>query len=229
MVLIKILSRRLFKDVLSASQDQLAMEFLTPLYNSYLPWSTAAIRPSGIVKIINEILIYKRRCIVECGGGISTLFIAQILKKQGGHLYTIEHDQEWSLILKGQIDKLELNEYVSVITSPLVKSDLSIANSEQFWYDHAQIKQNIHNISIDLLLVDGPPAYLKTLRYSRYPALIFFQPYFAKDYSIILDDIDRVGERKIIKEWQKLTKIDFDKFLIDGGLAIGRTKKTFTV
>lgn len=226
---VKPVVQALFRDLLITSQDQLAMEFLAPLYKTYLPWSSSAIRPSGLVKIINEIIIYKRRTIVECGGGISTIFIAQILKEKGGHLYTIEHDEEWSSILKKQIDELGLGDYVSIIAAPLLKSDLSIGDGEQLWYDHVKIKENLQNISIDFLIVDGPPAYLESTKYARYPALIFFQPYLAEDYTIILDDINRSGEKEIVSKWEELSKINFSKFLIEGGIAIGRTNKTFTV
>ena len=221
------LSCQIFRHSLAATKDQLAMQLLRPLYDTYVPWSESAIRPSGIVKILNEILIYKRHCVVECGGGISTLFIAKILKMKGGHLYTIEHDEEWSIILKEQIDQLGLNEYISLITAPLINSKLSIG--DLLWYDQDIISSKIGNISIDLLLIDGPLAYLKENQYSRYPAVPFFQSYFAKDYSVILDDINRLGEREIVKMWENLTGIHFDKFLIDGGLAIGRTKNSFTV
>ncbi|WP_228060077.1 class I SAM-dependent methyltransferase [Plectonema radiosum] len=213
-------------DLLVAAKDQLAMEYLRPLHDLYIPWSESAIRPSGMVKILNEILIYKRRCIVECGGGVSTIFIAKMLKMKGGHLYTIENDKEWSIILKQQIDELGLTEYVTLINAPLAKSDLSIG--DLLWYDQEIIRNQIDNLDIDFLIVDGPLAYLKEIQYSRYPAVPFFRSYFAKDYSIALDDINRFGEREIIKKWKTLTGIQFDRFFIDGGIAIGRTNKTFT-
>ena len=64
------------------------MQILAPLTTAYQPWSIFAIRPSGLVKVLNEIVINRRRCIVECGGGISTVYIAKLLQQQGqGHLY----------------------------------------------------------------------------------------------------------------------------------------------
>jgi len=81
-------------------KDILAMQYLAPLSKTYLPWTIASMRPSGLVKVLNDIVVNRRYCIVECGGGVSTYYIASLIKERGGHLYTIEHDKAWVSILK---------------------------------------------------------------------------------------------------------------------------------
>lgn len=62
-------------------------------------------RPSGLVAVLNEILINSRTSIVECGGGISTFYIAKLIQENGGHLYSIEHELSWAIFLEKQLKR----------------------------------------------------------------------------------------------------------------------------
>src|SRR5438093_6942309 len=82
-------------------RDAMALEVLAPLSLSYLPWSQAAMRPSGLVAVLNDIVINGRVRIVECGSGISTFYIARLLRelrslRRAGRIHTIEHDEPWA-------------------------------------------------------------------------------------------------------------------------------------
>jgi predicted O-methyltransferase YrrM len=57
-----------------------------------MPWPGSAIAPSALRTILNEIEINSRNIIVEFGCGISTLYIAKVLKNTEGHITTIEND-----------------------------------------------------------------------------------------------------------------------------------------
>ena len=213
--------RFLYRRFLLENKDLMAMQYLSPLSEVYLPWTSYAIRPSALVTIINEIIINNRTSILECGGGISTIYIAKILKQRGGHLYTIEHDPEWAKELQKQLDKQDLAQYVSLIAAPLEKCPSGFNSSDcSFWYSLDILKQALENIRIDLLLVDGPPASDRHGKYTRYPAVPFLKQYFASDYAVILDDINRSGEQKIAQKWQQELDIHFKKHLIEGGIAI---------
>ncbi|MCP2728789.1 class I SAM-dependent methyltransferase [Limnofasciculus baicalensis] len=208
-------------------KDILAMQYLAPLSKTYLPWTVAAMRPSGLVKVLNEIVVNRRSYIVECGGGISTYYIASLIKERGGHLYTIEHDKEWSNILREFIAIQNLDEFVSIIVAPLVKTSLAI--NECSWYNEDIIRDAVGDLKIDLLLVDGPPANQDQKMYSRYPAVPFFKPFLSEDYTIILDDINRKGEQEILQKWEKYLEISFSQYLINGSIAIGRSKTSWTI
>lgn len=219
-----------YQHFLLENKDILAMHYLKPIFDDYLPWNSYAIRPSGLVKIINEITINNRTGILECGGGISTIYIAKILQKSGGHLYTIEHDADWVKFLKKLLAQHDLTPYVSIVTAPLEDCPFSVDRSDRYshrWYSLDTLKNALNNVKIDLLIVDGPPAYTKKTMYDRYPAVPFFQQYFASDYAIILDDIGRSGEKTITARWQNELGINFRRYPIQGGIAIAYSQAKF--
>jgi predicted O-methyltransferase YrrM len=211
-----------------SSHDAVAMQVLAPLSKTYQPWSTFALRPSGLVKILNEIIINRRRCIVECGGGISTVYIATLLQQQGqGHLYTLEDNLGWIEVLRALLKEQGLSDYVTVIPAPLAACELALENN--LWYDLTAFRSQFTTSTIDLLLVDGPPAYDKPRRLSRYPALPALRDLLAPDFAVILDDINRSGEAEIIVKWAAEFNLTFEKYLYDGDIAIARTQGGYHV
>ena len=72
------------------------------------------------------------------------------------------------------------------------------------------------------MLVDGPPAYDEYIKYSRYPAVPYFRSQLARNFSVIIDDANRSGEREIIKRWQEILNLDFE--IGDGDIAIATFK-----
>lgn len=208
------------QEIISNQKDILAANYLAPLSTSYLPWSGYAMRPSGLVKVLNEIFINHCSVIVECGGGISTFYIARLLNNRGGHLYTIEHNEEWIDLLQEQLEKERLAHLVTSIYAPLKSTNLSLENLP--WYDTEAIREKLsQDKKIDLLLVDGPPAYEETIKYSRYPAVPYFLSQLTRDFTIVIDDANRSGEQEIVKRWEKLLKIEFE--MADGEIAIAKT------
>lgn len=217
-----------YQHFLLENKDLLAMHYLTPIFDDYLPWNSYAIRPSGLVKIINEITINNRTSILECGGGISTIYMAKILQKSGGHLYTIEHDADWVKFLKKLLAQHDLTSYVSILTAPLEDCPFSVGRGDRIiWYSLDTLKDALNNVEIDLLIVDGPPAYTKKTMYARYPAVPFLKQYFASDYAVILDDIGRSGEKIIVSQWQNELGINFQRYPIQGGIAIAYSQDKF--
>lgn len=209
-------------------KDSLAMEYLRPLCTTYLPWSSAAMRPSGLVKVLNEIILNQRKTIVECGGGISTFLMAKVIKEYSGKIYTIEHNKEWYVYLESLLKRHKLRENVNIIFAPLVPSKFSLFG-ENYWYDCECIDRKIPKKEVDFLIVDGPPSFPIKNKYSRYPAVPFFWEYLSEDYTILLDDINRQGEQEIIYSWEREFDIKFEKFYVDGGVAIYRKKCNYAI
>jgi hypothetical protein len=222
-----IVLNTLGKYLLFPLKDALAMQYLMPLSQSYLPWTGYSIRPSGLVKIINEIIINQRTQILECGGGISTIYIARLLKDRGGRLYSIENDARWAGIIKNILEAEGLAEFVSIIVAPLAQSQFGLDGN--YWYDEAIVKNAIADTKVDLLIVDGPTATTEATSSARYPAVPFFRSYFASDYAVVLDDIIRSGEQEIVSKWEKELKITFRNYAIDGGIAVGHAKYKYTI
>lgn len=192
-------------------EDALAIQYLGPLMGNYLPWSGYALRPSGLVQILNTILIRKHLTVVECGGGVSTLYIARLFHQNNwnGQLYCLENNLDWLNFLKDLLARERLSDYVNLIHAPLGPCDLALGELD--WYSQEKIRQQLpENLTIDCLFVDGPPAYQTEIQYSRFPALPFFQQQLAPHSTVILDDINRPGEQEILRRWQALLNTSFD-------------------
>ncbi|MBE9030554.1 class I SAM-dependent methyltransferase [filamentous cyanobacterium LEGE 11480] len=216
-------------DRLRDGKDNLALQYLAPLTKGYLPWSRFAMRPSGMVKILNDMVINQRFTVVECGAGLTTVYVASLMRQQDkGHLYSLEHDADWIAVVRDLLVQRGLESYVTFIHAPLVPSDLSLEGAD--WYDTAAIAPVIADQKIDLLVVDGPPAYDEARRYARYPAAPYFQKNFSDNYAVVLDDINRFGEQHVLTEWRRhIPGLQSKRFVNDGGVAICSNQSGFTV
>src|SRR4051812_9082446 len=148
------ISNRVLLDSMRDRKDMLAMQALAPLSSGYLPWSQAAMRPSGLVAVLNDIVINNRSSVVECGGGVSTFYIARLLKSRGGHIFSIENDETWANLLQKSLDDEGLHEQATVVYAPLTKTQYSWDGAQ--WYDEKKLAPIIAGPKVDLLLVDGP-------------------------------------------------------------------------
>jgi hypothetical protein len=193
--------------------DILALQMLSSLGGNFIAWTRPAMRPGAIASVLNDIVINQRFSIVECGSGISTVYIARLLKQLGrGHLYSIEHDEKWIEVMKPLLQSEK--EYVTLLHAPL---DVSEKHKTGPWYTESIIRAKLGELEIDLLLVDGPPS-TGTNSMIRYPALSVFKESFADNYAVILDDVNRKGENEILSKWKKEIPLQFHNI---SGAAIG--------
>lgn len=208
--------------------DLAAMQVLAPLSHRYLPWNSVAMRPAGLVSILNDICVNERSTIVECGGGISTLYIARLLAQLGrGRLQTVEHHRAWAGQLQRELQNEGLTDRASVVVAELVPTTMTLDGRECRWYDTAALQAVSRRGKIDLLVVDGPPAGPGSRALARYPAVPFFGSHLADDYTIVLDDIYRRGEQAIVEAWEGLLGISFERRFAEGRVAVGRSDKSF--
>lgn len=225
-----------FSNIEARQNDLLAMEHLQPLYKTYLPWTSSALRPSAVAVILNDIIIHQRRNIVELGAGVSTFFIARILADYPGHLFSVEHDAEWLSIVSAELEKEGLQDKVTLIHAPLVEtrysSEQANLQNELFdykWYNLSILDKELPESDIDLVVVDGPPAYRKEERHARYPALPYLASRLSENHTFILDDANRVGEQKVIKQWQQHRKAQFSILKTRGNIAISQSGLLYTI
>ena len=122
-----------------------------------------------------------------------------------------------------------LDDVVTVVHAPLVPVQSVWPDEEAAWYEQSALKEMTAGQPIDLLVVDGPPAYQAGYEHSRYPAGPFFASTFADDYAIVLDDIDRRGEQDIMERWESELDVTFERRLANGRIGIGRPGAAFTV
>jgi hypothetical protein len=209
--------------------DLLAMQALAPLSPTYLPWSASAMRPSGVVAVLNEIFVNRRRAVVELGSGVSTFYIGRLLRQRGGHVWTVEHDERWADLLDQELASEGLGDVVTVVHAPLMPIESRWPDENATWYEQSSLKEMTAGRSIDLLIVDGPPAYEAGTGHSRYPAGPFFASMLAEDHAVVLDDIDRRGEQDIMECWERELGVTFEHRLTNGRIGIGRPGAAFTV
>jgi hypothetical protein len=165
-----------------------------------LPWSEWALRPTAILDVLSALRQEDRRIVVECGAGLSTLFIAeQLLRRGHGHIYAFEHNVEWCRVVEGLLREHKLDDVATVIHAPLEQA--RVDGRPCVWYAAAALEPLAALPTIDLLLVDGPPGSVGPL--ARYPALPRFWDKLTERSLVLLDDGDRADERQIVEDWRR--------------------------
>ena len=181
--------------------DIKAMSLLPPLNIPFVPWSSSAAQPLAVNYMLNEIVINGRRKVLELGSGISTLYLATVLSRHGGTLLTVDHDENWLAVVESYLEQMDIpKDTVRVCHAP-IKDFETKRFGDLPWYDAQAVRSSVSGDSFDMLVVDGPEAWMKTARYARYPALPLLSDALSADAVVFLDDIDRKGERRILKHW----------------------------
>ena len=180
--------------------DREALEVLRPLLDAggYLPWTEGALRPAVLALVCNEIALGGRRVVAELGSGLSTIVIARLLRERGGRLISLEHESNWGRFVGEQLEREGLAELATLVEAPLEPHDQALDGAP--WYPTAAVEKLPQGI--DLLLVDGPPAYGDGMELSRYPALPALTDRLAPQALVILDDAGRTGEREVLRRWE---------------------------
>jgi predicted O-methyltransferase YrrM len=144
--------------------------------------------------------------VVECGSGYSTLVLARLLDGRGGDLISLEHDAGWAERVEAALEDEGLSATARVLHAPLEPHPL--ARGEGGWYATGALGELPDQV--DLLLVDGPSASEPGIEESRYPALPLLGGRLGPNGLVILDDIGRAGERRVLEAWEAETAFRFE-------------------
>ena len=205
--------------------DDAARFALAALSGPYLPWGSGAMRPAGLVEVCNDIVLNDRRRIVELGGGISTVLLARLLGQlsAGGdrRLAAVEHDARWRRWVVGQLAREGFGDHIAVVEAPLRPP--RPADQGWSWYDEASVDAGLDAVMggelIDLLVVDGPPAFADGLGLVRHRALPMLRARLAAEATVVLDDVERAGEQEVLRRWEDEFGLVFRRAR-DAGVAI---------
>jgi predicted O-methyltransferase YrrM len=190
------------------AHDACALAQLAPLGGGTLPWTTHSMRPAVIAAVVTDVIVNRRRTIVECGSGNSTVFVARLLAGLGeGRLVSLDHDERWAALTCELLDRDGVGERATVVHAPLA----------QGWYD-LDVVPTVEGI--DLLIVDGPPAHTEGQGENRHPALPVFGERLVVGATVLVDDAQRPGEQAIMARWTDEHGIAFSRQR--GGYAVGR-------
>jgi len=162
--------------------------------------------PAGFVAVCAEVSRRDRPTVVECGSGFSTLRLAELVHARAGRLISLEHDASWAARVHDELAAAGLAQTATVVLAPLEPHPLG--RDGLHWY--AQHGLGLLPQCIDVLLVDGPPAFEPGAGLSRYPALPALAERLSPDAVVILDDIDRPGELEVLQAWERTTAFRFD-------------------
>jgi predicted O-methyltransferase YrrM len=179
-----------------------------------LVWSSGAMRSAGLERVCAEVRARTRPVVVECGSGFSTLKLARLLQEHEGSLLSLEHDPLWATRVRRNLDAAGLAATAHVALAPLQPHPLG--RDGLHWYALPALPARI-----DVLLVDGPPAFEPEIELARYPALPALIDRLAPGAVVVLDDIDRSGERRILEDWEREFELRFE-VLETERIAIGR-------
>jgi predicted O-methyltransferase YrrM len=171
-----------------------------------LTWSTGAMTAAGFAAVCAEVISRDRPSVVECGSGFSTLKLAGLIQERGGSLVSLEHDEMWAAHVRRDLAAAGCAETAHVALAPLEPHPL--ARGGLLWYAERPLRSLPPRI--DVLLVDGPPAFTPEVELSRYPALPALAGRLAPDAVVVLDDIDRRGELQVLKAWERECDFRFE-------------------
>lgn len=186
-------------------------------------------RPDGLAVVCNDIIVNGRRRIVELGSGVSTVVLARLLNRRrprgDWRLVAVEHDTAWVQRVTDELDRAGIADHVTVVHAPLVPH--RFAAGDLRWYDEAAVAAGLDAAlagnRIDLLVVDGPPAYVPGFGLARYPALPVLRRHLAPGATIVLDDVERPGEQEVMRRWERETGLSFERVPEPAGVAIATT------
>lgn len=161
-------------------------------------WSLS---PDMLLHIVRHIETHKPKTIVECGAGASTVVIATALRAlhQDGRLISLEDDPYYASEVAQQLKRRGLDEYATVLSSPLKPRRYNGFSDAFHWYsfDPRELPD-----AIDLLVVDGPWGMVNRL--ARYPAGPELIPKLSPNAHIFLDDANREDEGRLPELWQQI-------------------------
>lgn len=173
-----------------------------------------ALSPAALETIL-ELIPEGGGIVVECGSGESTIAVARLLRARGaGRLLALEHHAGWATEVRRRLDDEELGDWAEVIDAPLVAHPLAPPGCE--WYEPAALERLPERI--ELLLVDGPPSTDAGHGRDRYPALPALADRLAAGAAVVLDDVERSGERWVVDRWERECSVAFTR---NAELAIG--------
>ncbi len=142
----------------------------------------------------------KPRTVLELGSGSSTAIVARALERLGVpariHI-AVDHEARFLRNTEEIARMCGVADRVRFEHCPLAPID----GYALPWY--SRIPQLVAEERLDLVIVDGPPAYSTAQGRAREPALPVLRPFLSDNAVIILDDANRPGEADTIEAWKR--------------------------
>lgn len=154
-----------------------------------------AMDAESVLALVQLVLERKPALVVELGSGASTVWVAMALRHLGaGKIVSFDHLSDFTQATRRALETAGLKAWGEVREAPL--ADIYLQEKTFRWYS---IEDAASDGPVDMLLVDGPPGSTGPL--ARYPAVPFYLDVLSDNALVVVDDISRQDEQKILERW----------------------------
>jgi len=186
------------------TQALLNLRDLVKLEAGVPPAGGWAASPDLLLYCVDTLLAQKPALVVECGSGLSTLYLSLAATQHGlaTRIVSLEHEEHFAQQTRALLERHGVGDRAEVRLAPLEPS--SVPGHETPWYAESALAGLD---GIGLLLIDGPPT--ATGPQARYPAVPLLKDRFAAECTIVMDDLIRGADHETAESWAALLP-DFD-------------------
>jgi predicted O-methyltransferase YrrM len=155
-----------------------------------------AASPDLIALLVDLVISERPSLVVECGSGVSTLWLALTMRQFeiDGRIIALDHDPVFGDKTRAFLARHGVQDLAEVRDAPL--ESFSLEGESYSWYAR-RAWQDL--TGIDLLFVDGPPA--ATGHQARYPALPLLSGSLSPAATVVLDDLVVPDMQKVLRRW----------------------------
>ena len=155
-----------------------------------------AASPDLLLVLVDQVIAQRPSLVVECGSGVSTLWLALALRRFGadGRIVALDHDPVFAGKTRDFLARHGVSDLAEVRDAPL--EDFSLNDGTYSWY----ARRTWEDLTgIDLLFVDGPPA--ATGPMARCPALPLLRGALNPAATVVLDDLVVPDMQETLRSW----------------------------
>jgi hypothetical protein len=134
---------------------------------------------------------HTNRPILECGSGLSTILMAALAAGSGVRIWSLEHIPEWADRVGAVLSRHGLH-------SARICRTVLRSYGEFTWYELPKYIPD----AFGLVVCDGPPASTPGGRYGLLPII---RSRLSPGAVILIDDVERSEEDKILHQWASMT------------------------
>ena len=155
-----------------------------------------AASPDLLLVLVDLVMTERPSLVVECGSGVSTLWMALAMRRFGidGRIIALDHDPVFGSKTRDLLARHDVRELAEVRDAPL--ESFRLDGETYSWYARRAWEDLT---GIDLLFVDGPPA--TTGYQARYPALPLLIGSLSPVATAVLDDLVVPDMQKALQRW----------------------------
>ena len=155
-----------------------------------------AASPDLLLVLVDLVITERPSLIVECGSGVSTLWLALAIRRFGidGQIIALDHDPAFGGKTRDFLARHGVCDLAEVRDAPL--ESFSLDGETYSWYAR-RAWEDLKGI--DLLFIDGPPA--TTGHQARYPALPLLSGSLSPVATVVLDDLVVPDMQKVLRLW----------------------------